>query len=83
METTPAENTQWKEHKCPEGYDQKFASLTDAIATCKKQNADRFVVAWPWVLGDTNEEIIESMSRIAEADLVLCITGRYVHKESK
>lgn len=81
MENTT--DTQWKEHKCPEGYDEKFASLMEAIAACKKEKADRLVVAWPWVLGDTYAEMIESLSRIAVADLVLCVTGRYVHKESK
>lgn len=59
----------------PEGYEQKFANF---IELCEKAkgNDDHVVVAAPWVLGDTYDEIIESLSRIADAGLTLHIVGR-------
>ena len=71
----------WQKHKRPEGYERKFANLIEGVAKCKTDNVRNFVVAWPWVLGDTYDEIIESLSLIAEAGLTLNITGRYIHKE--
>jgi hypothetical protein len=54
-------------------YEKKFGNL---IKLCDKSNAagvGNVVVTWPWVLGDTYDEIIESLSRIADAGLVLHI----------
>ncbi len=66
------------DHKRPDGYEHKFASFIQTIAHCKANNVPNVVVAWPSVLGDTYDEIIESLSLLAEAGLVLHITGRYV-----
>jgi hypothetical protein len=57
-------------------YKQKFAGLIKACDDCKAQGVRLLVVAWPWVLGDTHKELIESLSRIADAGLVLHITER-------
>jgi hypothetical protein len=57
-------------------YEQKFADL---IALCQQGKAGDFqivIVAAPWVLGDTYEEIVESLSRIAEAGMQLVVTKR-------
>ena len=78
---TEKENTQWKTHKRPDGYGNKFDTLFQAIGVAKRDNAGKLVVAWPWVLGETYEEIRESLSLVAEADLAIHITGRYIHKE--
>lgn len=63
-------------HKPPPGYEEKFA---DFIQLCQKTKADgtpRVIVAHPWVLGDTYEEVIESLSRLADAGLELHIGSR-------
>jgi hypothetical protein len=60
----------------PPDYEEKFA---DFIAMCEDAEADDIdivVVAEPQTLGDTYEEIIESLSRLADAGLALRIVGR-------
>jgi hypothetical protein len=57
-------------------YEQKFASL---IKLCEKATADgieNVIVNWPWVIGDTYEELIESLSRFADAGLALHVVER-------
>jgi hypothetical protein len=58
-------------------YEKKFAGLIKACEKCKSEGVSNLVVTWPWVLGDTYEEIIESLSRISDADLVLHIVERH------
>ena len=57
-------------------YDEKFASFIEMIEQAKKENAQMVVIANPQVLGDSYEELIESLSRLAEAGLGLQIAGR-------
>ena len=63
-------------HTTPPGYETKFAELVRSIGQAKADKIPNLVVAQPWVLGDTYDEVIESLSRIAEAGLVLHIAGR-------
>jgi len=42
----------------------------------KAQGVPSVVVAYPWVLGDNYEELIESLSRLADLGLGLQITSR-------
>jgi hypothetical protein len=42
----------------------------------KRKGVTEVAVAFPWVLGDTYEEVIESLSRLADAGLSLRITAR-------
>ena len=53
-----------------------WADFLAMIENCKAQKTSNVIVACPSVLGDTYEEIIESLSLLAEAGLVLHITGR-------
>lgn len=57
-------------------YDEKFASFIQMCAEAKNQGVDAVVVSHPSVLGDTYAELIESLSRLAEAGLALSIVGR-------
>lgn len=58
-------------------YEEKFAGLIDACDSCKDKGISNLIVSWPWVLGDTYEELIESLSRISDAGLVLHIVERH------
>lgn len=63
-------------HSMPQGYESKYAEFIRLCAEAKTANIDHVVIARPWVLGDTYDEIIESLSRLAEAGLSLQIGGR-------
>jgi hypothetical protein len=54
-------------------YNQKFANLIKLCAKAQEEKCDNIIVAFPWVLGDTYEEIVESLSRIAASRLILHI----------
>jgi hypothetical protein len=54
-------------------YEKKYKSFLSRIRQAKKNNVTLFVVAKPQELGDTYEEIIESLNRLADADLNLAI----------
>lgn len=57
-------------------YEEKFAGFIEMCANAKRDNRSNVVIAHPRVLGDTYAEIIESLSRLAEAKLSLYITSR-------
>jgi hypothetical protein len=57
-------------------YTKKFASLIKAIAEAKKDGSEVMVIAEPWVIGNTYEEAIESLSRLAGTDIGLIILHR-------
>lgn len=59
--------------KMPEGYERKFATFIALCAKAKADHVDVVVVAAPWVIGDDYEEVMESLSRLAEANLALAI----------
>ncbi len=58
-------------HKTP--YEEKFADLIEA---CNNPPAEVFIVANPHVLGDDYEELVESLNRIADSGMKLCIVPR-------
>ena len=60
----------------PSGYERKFADFIRLCSEAKAQGATQVTVAFPWVLGDTYEELIESLARVADAGLLLQITAR-------
>jgi hypothetical protein len=57
-------------------YEQKFAGFIRAVEKGKSSDADCVVITEPWVIGDTYEEIIESLSRLAGTKLALRIAHR-------
>lgn len=55
-------------------YDErKYANFNRMLKDAKTNAIDEVNVAYPWVLGDDYEEIIENLSRIADAGLTLRI----------
>ena len=60
----------------PQDYENKFADFIEMLKTAKQDGILNDIIASPQVLGETNEEIIESLSRLAEAKLALHITSR-------
>lgn len=63
-------------HKIPPGYEKKFADFIRLCAESKANGIGNIIVPYPWVLGDNYDEIIESLSRLADADLSLHIGAR-------
>lgn len=57
----------------PPGYETKFANFIKGCKEAKTKNAEHMVVAQPWVIGDTYEEVMESLSLLAEAKLALYV----------
>lgn len=60
----------------PGGYERKFAEFIRMCAETKAAGVKQVLVAYPWVLGDNYEEMVESLSRLADAGLGLQIQAR-------
>jgi len=60
----------------PPGYEIKYAEFIRLCAKARADNVGHVLIAQPWVLGDTYDEIIESLSRLAEAGLALHVGSR-------
>ncbi len=60
----------------PPGYERKFADFIKLCSEAKSAGTEQVMVGYPWVLGDTYEELIESLSRLADAGLSLHIAAR-------
>ena len=63
-------------HKIPEGYEKKFAGLIRICTEAKTRGSDNILVTHPRVLGDNYDEVIESLSRLADAGLQLRVFNR-------
>jgi hypothetical protein len=57
-------------------YEEKFSDFQRAVADAKANEANNLVIASPWVIGDTYEEIIESLSLLAASSIGLLIVRR-------
>ncbi len=62
--------------KTPPGYEKKFADFIRLCSEAKAKGIAEVVIGYPWVLGDTYEEMIESLARLADAGLSLHIAAR-------
>jgi len=60
----------------PPGYEKKFGDFIKLCADTKAKGISEIVVGYPWVLGDNYEELVESLSRLADAGLSLRIADR-------
>ena len=56
-----------------ERYEEKFRDFIMLLAEARGQGASTVVVQRPEVLGDTYEEIVESLNRLATAGLTLTV----------
>ena len=59
----------------PPDYEKKFAEFIRMCADSQSSGIKQIVVATPSTLGDNYPEIVESLSRLAEAGLALGIAG--------
>lgn len=57
-------------------YETKFADLIKLCDEAKSNKVLSVIISWPWVIGDTYEEVIESLSRLADAGLILHVIKR-------
>lgn len=57
----------------PPGYERKFAGFIRLCQDSSKKGISQVMIEKPSVLGDTYEEVVESLSRLARADLALHI----------
>jgi len=60
----------------PPGYEKKFGDFIRLCADAKANGISEVVVGYPWVLGDNYEELVESLSRLADSGLSLHIADR-------
>jgi len=63
-------------------YDDKFGHLTDALEKAALSPYKEIVVPRPETLGETYEEIVESLNRIADAGVKLTVVPRADRKGS-
>jgi dihydrodipicolinate synthase/N-acetylneuraminate lyase len=63
-------------HIPPAGYEAKFENFIKLCMTAKAKGASEVIVTTPGVIGDTYDEVIESLSRLADAGLSLHIVTR-------
>jgi hypothetical protein len=54
-------------------YEEKFAEFLRQCKRVKEQGAITVIVRYPETLGDTYEEVVESLSRVAELGLQLVV----------
>lgn len=59
----------------PPNYETKFADFIRLCRDAAKSGVKQVVIANPSVIGDTHDELIESLSRLAEAGLGLNIAA--------
>ncbi len=59
----------------PPNYETKFADFIQLCRESAKSGVRQVVIANPSVIGDTHDELIESLSRLAEAGLSLSIAA--------
>jgi hypothetical protein len=62
--------------RTPSAYEVKFADFIRLCLDAKAKGLSQITVAYPWVIGDNSEEVIESLSRLADAGLSLHIAAR-------
>ncbi len=55
----------------PPNYETKFADFIRLCREARLSGIKQVLVAYPSVIGDTRDEMIESLSRLAEAGLAL------------
>jgi hypothetical protein len=57
-------------------YEIKFGGWIRAVADAKAGGIDSIIISDPWVIGDTYEEIVKSLSRLAGSGVALEIVQR-------
>lgn len=57
-------------------YESKFAGWIRTVKEANATDVEAIIIAEPWVIGDTYEEIVESLARLGGTSLALCIAHR-------
>lgn len=57
-------------------YEKKFADFIRLCSEAKANGVSQVTIAYPCVIGDNYEEVVESLSRLADAGLSLHIAAR-------
>jgi hypothetical protein len=60
----------------PPRYEKKFGDFNRLCSEAKAKGTAQIVIGYPWALGDNYHELIESLSRLADAGLTLHIGAR-------
>jgi hypothetical protein len=60
----------------PAKYEKKFADFIKLCSKAKAEGISQVTIAYPWVLGETYDDLVESLSRLADAGLLLNIAAR-------
>jgi hypothetical protein len=60
-------------HITPNGYQHKFANFIKMCEDARRAGFRTVIVSSPWMLGDTYDEMVESLSRLREAGLQLSL----------
>lgn len=60
----------------PTGYEAKFAGFIRACEKAKTEGIPHIIIAQPQALGDTYDEVMESLRRLADARLALLVAGQ-------
>jgi hypothetical protein len=63
-------------HDTSPGYERKFADIIRLCRESKANGVPNIMIAFPSALGDDYQEVIESLSRLADAGLTLHIVSR-------
>lgn len=63
-------------HKAPEGHEKKSASVKRICAAAIFEGSGNILITHPQALGDNYDEVIESLSLLADAELRLQIMAR-------
>jgi hypothetical protein len=63
-------------HETPWDYEHKFADFIKLCEEAKSRRIGHVIIAKPLEIGDTYEEVMESLSRLADAGLALHIARR-------
>jgi hypothetical protein len=63
-------------NKTPRHYEHKFAEFIKLCDEAKSKRIGHVIIARPAEIGDTYDEVMESLSRLADAGLALHIASR-------
>lgn len=57
-------------------YEQKFSELFELCESASSLKVDVVIIAYPEVLGDSHEEVMISLSLLANANLLVAVAGQ-------
>ncbi len=58
---------------------EKFKEFDKAVAVCAEKDAN-MIIAYPHILGDNYEEMIENLGKLADAGVPLSVVSRILEE---